>query len=360
MPVVNAVTGKAVDPTIMSALSGSLTFSYGVTIDPNVVSKIPFNAPILQRLRGMGPDLVRPDLAATFAILTAAQFTGDNARAAFTVGGDPNPINPQRGLHSVTKKSYGASGGIQDVHVIASTMPGAPISINQERFSDDAELLLNLLYTMTLQGIDYDIIQGNSGSVSDCFDGIETKVVSGTSGFYLDASGADVSAGLINQHIAWMMSLGVYPTAIYCNPIMHLGIVNAYENRTNASINIVDGKTGTLGLWATSVVTPAGELPIISDRYFTITSDGTSVTGDIFFAVEWHNGMRIIYPEWQVLPTAVPLSRVMGRGRATTTEMAIWSHLVLVEKTNWWAQGRLANVKCSFTPSVSTGSVGTI
>lgn len=354
MGVVNITTGKAVDPAVMDALSASLTVQYGVTIAPETVSKIPFNAPLLERLESLGQPMIKPDRAAVFAVLTSADFTGSGAGGAFAVGGDPYSINPQRSLHSLAKKSYGASGGVKDVDVIASTMPGAPISLNRERFADDAEMLLNLLYVRTLQAIDYDTIHGNSSSDSNEFDGLEAKVVSGTSGFYRDAAGDSLTAGMINEHIAWMMASGVVPTAIYCNPAIHLGIVNAYQNRTKTSINIIDGKKGTLGLWATSVVTPAGELPIISDPRFTVTSDGTNVTGDVFFAVEFHNGVRILYYEWQIMPTAVPLAKVMGRGRATSTELAVWSHLVLVERTNWWAQGRLADVSVEFEPSIST------
>ena len=350
------LTGKAVDPALMDALSSTIAVQYGITIAPEVASKIRLDAPLYERLMSLGPAVVKPDKAAVFAVLTGADFTGSGAGGAFAVGGDPYSINPQREMVSMTKKSYGVSGGVKDVDVIASSMPGAPVSIGQEKFADDAEMLLQLLYLRTIQSIDYDMIHGNSGSDSNEFNGLETKVVSGTSGFYKDKDGADLTAGLINEHVALMMLEGVVPTALYCNPIMHLGIVNAYEDRTKARVNITDGKKGTLGLWATSVVTPAGELPIISDPRFSITSDGTHVTGDIFFAVEYHNGIRILYPEWQVMPTAIPLGRVMGRGRATSTEMAVWCHLVLVERTEWWAQGRLANVKVDFTHSVSTAS----
>jgi len=363
MSMVNAVTGKSVDPAIMSALSASLTVQYGITIAEETVALWGMKAPLYQRLMTLGPATIRPDAAAVYSILTAADFTGSGAGAAFAAGGDPYSINPTRAMYAVTKKSYGASGGVKDVDVIASTMPGAPISINTDKFADDAEMLLALLLQRTLMGIDYDIIHGSVAADANAFDGIETKVVSGTSGFYKDKAGATLTAGLINEHIAWMMAggsspkgNGPIPTAIYCHPVMHLGIVNAYESRTLASINITDGKTGTLGLWATSIVTPAGEIPIISDNRFTITSDGTSVTGDIFFAVENHNGVRILYPEWQVYPTAVPLGKVMGRGRTTSTELAVWSHLCLVERTNWWAQGRMANLKVSFTPTVSAAS----
>jgi hypothetical protein len=358
MSVINALTGKAVDPQIMAALEASLTVSYGITIAPETVSKIPIQAPLLARLRSLGRDVVKPDKAAVYSILTSSLFTGSNKKAAFTVGGDPNAIDPKREMHAVTKKSYGASGGITDVDIIASTIPGAPISINTDRFADDAALLLELLYRISLEGIDEDIINGDATSYPVEFDGLETKVASGVSGFYVDKAGADLTAGMIIQQIAWMMAAGVYPTALYCNPIMHYAIVEAFKARTGLTITLGDKSVGPMGVWANSLVTPAGELPIVSDRFFSISTDGTHVSGDIFFAVEFHRGVRLLYPEWMVLPIAIPLSKVMGRGRATSSEMAVWAHLVLVERTNWWAQGRLANVKADFTPQPSSPAVG--
>ena len=362
MAVVNAVTGKAVDPAIMSALSADLTVTYGITIAEETVSKWGFQSPIYDRIMSLGGPRIKNDAAAVYAILTAADFTGAGAGAAFPAGGDPYSINPQRSLTAVTKKSYGASGGIKDIDVINSAMPGAPISINTTKYANDAEMLLELLLRRTIMGIDYDMIRGSVAADANAFDGIETKVVSGTSGFYIDkAGGTALTEALINQHIAWMMAggsggkgNGPTPTAIYCHPVIHMGIVNAYQSRTKASINITDGKKGTLGLWATSIITPAGELPIISDPRFSITSDGTNVTGSLFFAVEFHNGVQILYPEWMVWPTAVPLSKVMGRGRATSTELAVWSHLCLVERTNWWAQGCLDRITVAFTPTVTS------
>jgi len=355
----NAITGKSVDPTIIAALTASLTVRYGITISPETVSKIPFQTPIYDRLMSLGPPRVKPYPAATYSILSSAVFTGSGAGGAFPAGEDPYTINPSRSLTSVTKKSYGASAGIKDIDVIASTVPGAPVSINRDAFMDDAALLIDLLYRITIQSLDYDMIHGDLGSDANEFDGLETKVVSGTSGFLKDYTGGTaLSAGLLEQHIVWMMASGVYPTAIYCNPVMHYALAQAYQGRSKVSINIQDAREGAMGVWAKSILTPAGELPIISDRFFTIATDGTNATGDIFLAVEYHNGVQILTPEWMLLPTAVPLSKVMGRGRATSTELAVWCHLALIERTNWWAQGRLQNLTYAYVPSVSTGSVG--
>jgi len=346
--------GKAVDPTIVEGISAYVDVDYRVVIEPEVMAQIRLDAPIYERLMSLGPNVIRADKAAIFAVLTSADFsTGTGRKASFTVGGDPNSINPQRSTYALAKKSYGASGGIKDVDIIASAVPGAPITINNEQFTNDAERLIRLLTIRTVQGIDYGMIKGNSTTDTDDFDGLEIKVTSSNSGFYRDADGDTLVTGMVDEHVVWMMSKGVYPTAIYCNPIMHAGIVSAYQDRARAQIVINDGENRALGLWASSIITPAGELPIVSDPRFTVTSTGDSgaysVQGDVFFAVEFYAGERILYPEWQIPISAINLAKVMGRGRATSTEFAVWSHLTLVERTNWWAQGRLANVVVSAT-----------
>lgn len=352
--------GKAVDPTIMSALSANVAASYGVVIDPEVIAQLDLRAPLYQRLMGLGQPVVKNQLAAIYAVMTAADFvSGSNRKASFTAGGDPNDINPTRATYAVPKKSYGASGGLKDVDILASAAPGAAISINGDMFSDDAAMLLSLLTTRTIQGIDYGLVNGDAATDTEDFDGIVKKVVNGTSGFYYDADGAAVSAGLINEHIVQMMAHGVYPTAIYCNPVLHQGIVEAYQARTNASIVINDGANRSIGLWASNVVTPAGELPIVSDPRFPLTSTGSgpyAIKGAIYLAVEFHEGVRILYPEWQVPPTALNLGRVMGRGRATSTEFAVWAHLCLVERSNWWAQGCIDNVITTTAQEFETAS----
>ena len=118
MPVVDRVTGKAVDPAIMSALSASLTVQYGVTISPEVVSQVPFTTPVLTRIRSLGPDIVKPDKAAVFSYLTSHAFSGTYV-AAFAVGdGAINYIDEHdevlvEGIGGRMGRSYGDIPGVR-------------------------------------------------------------------------------------------------------------------------------------------------------------------------------------------------------------------------------------------------------
>ena len=336
----------AVDPTILSALSVDIATEYGVVIDPQMVDvKLDVNTPIFDRIFGLRPNFVNVRLAAVFGVYDSlAWATGGTP--SFAAGGDPYAVELARSLDSVVKKSYGGSAGVKDVDNLASTMPGAPISLNTTAFRNDAEMLLQFLYTYTRRGINMDTVVGNKAVATTAFDGLETLVTSATSNFVLDAGGSAFDPGMLDELTLQMMVKGVYPTAIYCNPIIHKAISDAYQDRTGVSISMPDTNNAVgAGLWVSRVVTPAGILPNISDPFFSI--DGTAAptyTSNVYVMVERHAGVPLLYYEWSVLPTAVPLSKVMGRGRATSTELAVWAHLALVERTGGWAHGIIEDV----------------
>lgn len=336
------------DPTILAGLTVDVATYYGYTIDPATLTvNVDMRSPIMDRIEAVtGRPRVKNQQAAVYSLLTAADFES-GGEAAFAAGEDPYSIEPTRAVYSVAKKSYGASGGIKDIDIISSTMPGAPISLDADRFRDDAALLLELLYMKTRRGIDRDTVTGDSGTTSAQFDGIETLITSSTvdSSFYLDAASGAFAVDMLNEVIVAMMAKKIYPTAIYCNPIIHLAINQAYQQRNGVSLNMSDSQEGaTAGLWITQIVTPAGRMPVVSDPFFTIAGSAPTFTGDIFIVTERFEGVNLLYYEWQVMPTAIPLSKVMGRGRATTTELAVWSHLCLVERTQGYAHGIIENV----------------
>lgn len=340
------------DPTIISSLSATLAIEYGVEIDPTIVTKIPFDSPMYDWLEMGHPPIKKLGKAAVYGLLTAADFTASND-GSFAAGGDPPGITTTRSLSSVTKKSYGALAGIKDVDIIASSMGIAPHSVTGlGSYADDAEFLLNLLYVRTRQALDYAIVKGNTGSSVNQFDGIETKVVSGTSQV-LDVSGSYTKAKL-DELIIDMMTKGIVPSAVACNPAMLSSIVQAYvdnSSRVSINMNMGDG-AATLGHWAKSIMTPAGELPIITDRRFTVSGTAPTFTGDIFVLTKSHMGEPVLYLEWQVTPVALDLARVPGF--YTSQVFAVWCHTVLVEKTDWWAQGKLDDVVVTYAPTPET------
>lgn len=346
------------NPSIISTLNATLAFDYGVEIDPTLASKIPFDSPLFDRLMGIA-DVRDNQLAAIYGLLTAADFSA-SGDGSFTPGGDPPYLTLARQIKSVPKKSYGAAGGIKDVNIIASGMgitphrlAGTGLAAGNERFANDAELLINLLYVRGRQAIDWALIRGDSGVNPNNFDGMQKMVTVGNGAQVDDFLGLPFNGDRLNELIINMMVKGITPTAIYCNPIFKPGIYNYYTQATNTKVEIVMGSQNqNVGIWGNEVVTPAGLLPIVADKRFTVTGSSPTFTGDIFVATETHEGAPVLYMDWQVPLTALDLARVPGY--YTSQVFAVWSHLVLVEKSDWFSQGRLKNVTTTFRPTPAT------
>lgn len=345
-------------PTIIASLNATLAFDYGVEIDPTLVSKIPFESPLFDRLMGVA-NVRNNQLAAIYGLLTAADFSA-SGDGSFTPGGDPPYLTFDRELKSIPKKSYGSAGGLKDINIIASSMgitphrlAGSGLAAGNERFANDAELLINLLYIRARQAIDWATIRGRVAGNPNNFDGLETKVTAGNGSQVIDMAGLAFDGDYLNEAIINMMAKGITPTALYCNPIFKPAIYNYYTKQTSTRINVVMGEQNqNVGVWGNEVVTPAGLLPIVADRRFTISGTAPTFTGDIFIATEFFEGVPVLYYDWQVPLTALDLARVPGF--YTSQVFAVWSHLVLVEKSDWFAQGRLKDVTATYRPTFPT------
>jgi len=346
------------DPTIIGSIGATLAIEYGLEIDPNVVSQIPFDSPIYDYLEaGVGAPRRKLGKAATFGILTAADFTSSHD-GTFTCGGDPPGITTDRELKAIAKKCYGALGGVKDVDIIASSMAIAPHNVSgldavSMRYRNDAEFLLNMLYVRTRQAIDWGIIRGNTGTNTKSFDGLEYMVTAANGSQVLAVSGA-FAKGHLDELIIQMMMKGIIPTAIACNPIMLSTLIDTYTGSGDqVSINMNMGDQDVaLGYWAKRIVTPAGILPIVQDRRFSVSGTAPTFTGDIFVLTREHMGEYILGLEWQVMPSALDLARVPGF--YTSQVFAVWSSLTLVEKADWFAQGRLTDVVVTYRPTPPT------
>ena len=342
--------------TIISALTATLTFMYGVEIDPNVVSQIPFDSPIFDWLEA-GPGAPHRDLAraATYGVLSAAAFSS-GTDGSFACGGDPPDISLTRAVEAVTKKCYGAQSGIADVNIIASRMGIAPHSLDGEGYRDDAELLLNMLYVRTRQAIDWAIIRGSVAANANNFNGLENRVTALNGSEVLAVNGVYTKSAL-DELIIQMMMKGVTPQAICCNPIVLSSLTQAYTSgATNVDINMNMGDgAATLGYWVKDIVTPAGVLPIITDRRFTVAGTAPTFTTDIYVLTREHMGEQILKLQWQVLPTALDLARLIGY--YTSQIFAVWSNVALIEKSSWFAQGKLDNVIITYAPTPATVAV---
>ena len=340
--------------TIIDSLNATLAFHYGVEIDPNVVSQIPFDTPMYDYLEA-GPGAPHRSLsrAAVYSVLTAADFsTGTDG--SFACGGDPPGLDVDREILSKAKKCYGSQSGLKDVDIIASRMSIAPHSLDGQGYRDDAEMLLNLLYVRTRQAIDWALIRGNVAGNVNHFNGLETMITAANGSKVLTVNGA-FTKSLLDQLIIQMLLFGIVPTAVACNPIMLPGLVEAYAGSSNVNINMNMGEGAqTLGYWVGDLITPAGKLPIVTDRRFTVGGIAPNFTGDIYVLTREHMGEQILKMEWQVMPTALDLARLIGY--YTSQLFAVWSSVVLIDKSDWWAQGKLDNVVVTYTPTPPTAA----
>jgi len=341
--------------TIIGSLGATLTFEYGVEIDPTIVSTIPFDSPMYDYLES-APGSPRRSLgkAATFGVLSAAAFTASND-GSFAEGGDPPGISTTRSVEAVAKKSYGAQAGLKDVDIIASQMGISPHNVDKlGSYRDDAEFLLNLLYVRSRQAVDWAIVRGNTGTNANNFDGLEYKVTAANGSQVLAVNGTFTKAKL-DELVIQMMLQGIVPTAIACNPVALSSLVKAYttDSGTNVSVNMNQGtQSQNLGYWVDGIITPAGRLPIVTDRRFTVSGTAPTFTGDIFVLTREHEGESILYLDWQVPFSALDLGRYSGY--LTSSIYAVWGHLTLVEKSNWFAQGKLDNCVFAYSPTPPT------
>jgi len=344
------VTGPATGvPTLQTMLAGNIDVQYGVRLPQALVQQFTATSPILTRVMQIS-STTSPERAAVYGLFTGADFTAGDY-GDFVIGSDPPGITVSRTFASVVKKSYGAMAALTDVDAIASGQSGMPSSYGGQPVNNDRELLLRFVLTKTLTALDYSVIKGNESSRPTQFNGIETALTYDATArpFVIDRAGATTGTlDALNNLLISQMSYGITPTELWMHPVTKQALLNDYLATSGLSINIQQGdSTMTLGQQFTSITTVAGELPIFTSTKFTLAGSSPNLSGDIFVITNNKDGVPLIGMEWQVPPTAIePLARVPGY--YTSSVFGVWAHGVLVERSGWWAQGRIRNVGASF------------
>lgn len=331
-------------PDLVEMMTGTLAIEYGTQLPDALLSTFTLDTPIFDRIMRMtGAPIVKPERAAVYGIFTGVDFTG-GSKGAFTIGGDPPGINiGPRTFGSEIKKSYGAMAGMTDVDIIASGQVGMPTTYMGERFANDKALLLRMLTQKTLTALDYACVRGNQGSDPREFDGIETRLTVNAGRPFVQNAVVSSGTALADQLDSILMaeqSFGVRPTELWMHPYMKQALIKSYLAQTGVTLNLNMGDSNqTFGLQGSTLLTAVGELPIITSYKFSISGTAPNFSGDIFIIAPNHDGIPLMNIEWQVRPTMLDLARVPGY--YTSQVMAVWCHGVLVERSNWWAQGRI-------------------
>ena len=281
--------------------------SYAAPIDPNIVSRVPIDAPISDRLQ----KYRRQDnsLAAVFTMLTALNFSA-NQDGTFTDGGCPPDLSPNKEKCAVVKHSMGWKAGLTDVALTATI--GAPrggLVANQldgKRFANEKALLVNLLYQATRESEEWQIIRGSN--TGNNLNGLETDITC-----CCDLSCTTITKAFMDQQIMLMLSVGVKPTAIYAHPMIIDAINQAYMTVATYSFNASQGQDqAVLGVYGNRIVTPADIIPLVPDHRFTMNNMGNGVfCGDIFIMTEIYRGQPVLYMHDQIPLSYLDLARAI-------------------------------------------------
>jgi hypothetical protein len=301
--------------------------SYAAPIDPNIVSRVPIDAPISDRLQ----KYRRQDnsLAAVFTMLTALNFSASET-GCFTEGMCPPDLSPDKEKCAVVKKSMGWKAGLTDVALTATI--GAPrgglvaSQLDGKKFANEKALLVNLLYQSTRESEEWHIIRGNNTGCE--LNGLETDVQC-----CCDLSCGSITKAFLDQQIMLMLAVGVKPTAVYAHPMIIDAINQAYMTVATYTYTQPQGSDqATLGVYGNKIVTPAGVLPLVSDHRFTMDNMGSGTfCGDIFIMTEMYRGQPVLYMHDQIPISYLDLARAIPY--CTSEQFFVWQHTALVNRS---------------------------
>lgn len=300
--------------------------AYSAAIDPNIVTRIPVDAPIADRIKKYRKQ--DNGLAAIFTTLTAINIS-DGEDGTFSEGLCPPDISPNKEQCVVLKHSLGFKAGLTDVALTATI--GRPqglvaTQLDGTKFANLKAEQVELLYVSCRNAEEWQIIRG--GNVANQWNGLETDIAC-----CCDLSGGTITKPFLDAQIMLMLSIGVRPTAVYAHPVTIDAINQAYMSTGTYAFNANQGSDqATLGIYGTRIVTPAGILPLVSDHRFTVANLGNNVFGgDIFLMTELYRGRPVLYVEDQIPWSYLDLARTAAFG-CTSEQFFVWEHAALINR----------------------------
>jgi hypothetical protein len=300
--------------------------AYAALIDPNILTRIPVDAPIADRLKKWRKQ--DNGLAAIFVTLAALNLS-DGADGTFSEGGCPPDLSPDKEQCVVLKHSLGFKAGLTDVALTATI--GRPqglqaTQLDGVKFANLKAEQVELLYVAARGAEEWQIIRGNN--TGNQWNGLETDVTC-----CCDLSNGSITKPFLDMQFMLMLAVGVRPTAIYAHPVIIDAINQAYMTTANYQFNLNQGSDqAVLGVYGNRIVTPAGVIPLISDHRFTIDTIGGGVfAGDIFIVTELYRGQPVLYLEDQIPWSYLDLARTQAFG-CTSEQFFVWEHSTLVNR----------------------------
>lgn len=279
------------------------------------------------------------------------QHDGTNTTITLKNIGAKKSLSESDLMHSAAVAAAGWNGINRLVGGIPSSggMPGGNnmASFQQELVADVKEKEVQLGMTLTLNGWDRLMVEGNSGNNSLEFDGLEQQITSENgSHTNSDASGT-FSAQSYDRFLAESCAK---PTTIAGHPQAIQEMLSGYFQLGFAGSQLVNFNGGdriTPGFnFAGFVNTGVGRLAVIADNNFNRTASGaTTFQSDLFGLRMTHNGVPLVYRLDQI-----PLHMKDLAPGCTAISFMVWAKTALIVKHRC-AMSRYTN---SFTGNITS------
>lgn len=321
-----AFVARATDPLILpQPYSSPADFAaqYPTPLDPTEIIAMCEEVTLWQAI----PELTGSLRQETWRELNSLAFTSGSSYIAFADGECPEEYTHDGSNTTVTLKNIGAKKSLSESDIVHSAavaaanwnginrlVGGVPSSegipggnnmgtFAQEMVADVKEKEVRLAMTLTLNGGDRLLAEGNASSNSLEFDGIE-QLVTAANGSYTNSSGASgtFSASSYDRFLADSCAK---PTHVFGHPAAIQEMLSGYFQLGFAGsqiVNFADGNRITPGFnFAGFVNTGVGRLAVVSDNNFNWSASGATTFQSTLFGLRMtHNGVPLVYRRTQL------------------------------------------------------------
>lgn len=293
--------------------------------------------------------------AETWRELNELAFTSGSAYISFADGECPEEYSHDGSNTTITLKNLGAkkSLSLSDImhsaavaaagwHGINQLIGGLPSSAGlpggaslgtflQETVANVKEKEVRLAMTLTLNGWDRLLVEGDATTTPLEFDGIEFQVTA-ANGSHVSASSAASGSISAISYDRFLAESCAKPTHVYGHPQAIQELLSAYFQLGFAGSQVVNFTSGNRiepGYNFSSFVnTGVGRLQVVSDNNFNRTPSGAATFQSALFGLRMtHNGVPLVYKT-----TQIPLALKDLAPGCTAISFMVWTKTALIVK----------------------------
>jgi hypothetical protein len=353
--VLNPSTGevfRATDPVVLPqpyAVPADFAAQYPTPLDPTEFIAMCEEVNLLQAIPEIGTSLKQH----TWRELTTLAFVSGSSYIAFADGECPEEYSHNGSNKTITLKNLGAkkSLSISDImhsnavasanwHGINRLIGGMPssegipggadmASFQAQNVANVKEKEVRLAATLTLNGWDRLLVEGNSSSNSLEFDGIENWATNQSCTMHTNDNSASgtFSSTSFDRFLAESCAK---PTHVFGHPQAIQEMMSSYFQlgyQGSQNVNFSTGNRITPGYnFAGFVNTGVGQLQVVADNNFNIVMAGSATfQGSLWPLRMTHNGEPLVYRI-----TQIPLSMVDLVPGCTAVSFQIWVKTALI------------------------------